>query len=82
MRIPLEAADTVYGDFCHAVELATPSGFEPLTYRLGICCSILLSYGAVTTFLVELAGRGKTPGDIRSCRRAANPYSCPLGQVR
>jgi hypothetical protein len=27
--------------------VVTPSGFEPLTYRLGICRSILLSYGAV-----------------------------------
>ena len=27
-------------------DLATPRGFEPLTYRLGICRSILLSYGA------------------------------------
>ena len=26
--------------------LATPEGFEPPTYRLGICRSILLSYGA------------------------------------
>ena len=26
--------------------LATPAGFEPATYRLGICRSIRLSYGA------------------------------------
>ena len=26
--------------------MATPAGFEPATYRLGICRSILLSYGA------------------------------------
>ena len=27
--------------------LATPTGFEPVTPRLGIWCSIHLSYGAV-----------------------------------
>src|SRR6185312_7150246 len=27
--------------------LATPTGFEPVAYRLGICRSILLSYGVV-----------------------------------
>src|SRR5262249_9312972 len=33
--------------------LATPTGFEPVTPRLGIWCSIHLSYGAV--FVTELA---------------------------
>ena len=28
-------------------QVVTPSGFEPLAYRLGICRSIRLSYGAV-----------------------------------
>lgn len=27
--------------------LAIPARFERATYRLGICCSILLSYGTV-----------------------------------
>ena len=27
--------------------LAIPTRFERVTYRLGICCSILLSYGTV-----------------------------------
>ena len=27
-------------------KVVTPTGFEPVAYRLGICRSILLSYGA------------------------------------
>src|SRR5262245_14891440 len=30
------------------ISLATPTGFEPVTPRLGIWCSIHLSYGAVS----------------------------------
>ena len=29
-----------------SLDLVTPTGFEPVAYRLGICRSILLSYGA------------------------------------
>jgi hypothetical protein len=34
--------------FNSLISLATPTGFEPATPRLGIWCSIHLSYGAVT----------------------------------
>ena len=34
--------------------MAIPTGFEPVTYRLGICCSILLSYGTVIQHLSPL----------------------------
>jgi len=27
--------------------MVLPKGFEPLTHRLEICCSILLSYGSI-----------------------------------
>jgi hypothetical protein len=27
-----------------------PIGFEPMTYRLEICCSIQLSYGTIASF--------------------------------
>ena len=30
-----------------------PKGFEPLTHRLEICCSIQLSYGTIFLFLVQ-----------------------------
>ena len=32
------------------ISLAIPTGFEPVTPRLGIWCSILLSYGTVRPF--------------------------------
>lgn len=34
--------------------MAIPTGFEPVTYRLGICCSILLSYGTAIPVLSPL----------------------------
>ena len=37
--------------------LATPTGFEPVTPRLGIWCSIQLSYGA---FEVTLVTKGQS----------------------
>ena len=38
--------------------MATPSGLEPLTYRLGICRSIHLSYGAVSNILRQISRYG------------------------
>ena len=33
--------------------VVTPTGFEPVTYRLGICRSILLSYGAAYAKVIQ-----------------------------
>ncbi len=37
--------------------MATPTGFEPVTPRLGIWCSILLSYGVSPTTRVPISAR-------------------------
>ena len=50
-------------------KLVTPTGFEPVTPRLGIWCSIHLSYGAVPrnslahlfTSLEQRLARGRVP---------------------
>lgn len=54
--------------------LATPARFERAAYRLGICCSILLSYGALRLGIVDLVavmklyvGLGRCGGG--ECRR-------------
>ena len=51
-----------------------PARFERTTYRLGICCSILLSYGAIGLGIVDLealmklyVGLGRCGGG--ECRR-------------
>jgi hypothetical protein len=41
--------------------MVRPTGIEPVAYRLGICCSILLSYGRnpaehIILYMVRLAG--------------------------
>ena len=33
------------------LEIVIPKGFEPLTHRLEICCSIQLSYGTILKHL-------------------------------
>jgi hypothetical protein len=38
-----------------------PIGFEPMTYRLEICCSIQLSYGTMRFFAVQIC---KNPSKI------------------
>ena len=42
--------------------LATPSGFEPLTPRLGIWCSILLSYEVLISRGKRSASLAALPG--------------------
>ncbi len=47
-------------DCPYTFKMVTPAGFEPATPRLGIWCSILLSYGATKSRVlinVERAGR-------------------------
>lgn len=34
---------------------ARPKGFEPPAFRIGICCSIQLSYGRITNILLQKA---------------------------
>ena len=34
--------------------MVIPIGFEPMTYRLEICCSIQLSYGTSPIAMVDL----------------------------
>src|SRR5262245_39362910 len=59
-RCPLGAQGGRQHDerFSRLREMATPRGFEPPTYRLGICRSILLSYGVPPT--VPHSGATKT----------------------
>ena len=58
--------------------LVTPRGFEPLTYRLGICRSILLSYGALIS---SNSKENRTPPDkfTPSDYRRPNRWEMPLG---
>lgn len=37
-----------------------PARFERATYRLGICCSILLSYGTIRARLYGMPGRDRS----------------------
>ena len=47
-------------------KMVTPAGFEPATYRLGICRSIRLSYGAVELLTVMKANR-RIAQDVALC---------------
>jgi hypothetical protein len=40
------------------MEMVRPTGFEPMAPRLGIWCSILLSYGRPALFLVGRKAQG------------------------
>ena len=39
--------------FAKGVLFVIPKGFEPLTHRLEICCSIQLSYGTISTIVTH-----------------------------
>lgn len=48
MGLRLHKMSQLYGKALKIFQekVVTPTGFEPVAYRLGICRSILLSYGA------------------------------------
>jgi hypothetical protein len=47
-----------------------PSGFEPETYRLEICCSIQLSYRTICKFRI--------PGGVSNLRRELSDFAVQI----
>jgi hypothetical protein len=57
--------------------MVAPARFERATYRLGICCSILLSYGVMLSFcLIWLGIRRKC--EFRSSHRHELSCACAM----
>src|SRR6516225_3447666 len=61
------------------IPLATPTGFEPATPRLGIWCSIHLSYGAI--FVIEKLSVPTPLTSLSSALVPASTSSMALGRI-
>ncbi len=70
----LTAPAIVSFHFNYLLDLATPTGFEPVTYRLGGGRSILLSYGAPDDGVVDRVVSVNCP--VNSMRRQGRSKRC------
>ncbi len=55
--------------------MASPAGFEPTAYRLGICRSILLSYGDDASRTASYIAEGSYSTDIARAKPAPQARS-------